>query len=462
VNFSFADYQKGLASGLYKPPTAYRPFFRVNRAQYRELEKRHEKNDNDVGRAFRELRRRVSGKHYWRTYPIQARALDYSQLSFPAYRFILPEVMADDWLAIVGWHKFNRDHILHQPLTAYVVQKLLNEDKKIGEVFRLSGKRSLLDVCVDEVLKWEGTSYLRQFLLDTGIQEKPWLKRNQLGKRLWKSLFVEAAYLAAMFHDMGYPWRYINILSNNLEHAGYQPDSPSPNAEKLVNDFGDRLLFCPLNGYSFLDRNTPANWRQRLVDLTDKALRRTHGLPGAIGFLYQNDVLRDYPSESTHPIRQFCVEWAAMAIMMHDMSEIYWGGKTTPENGHIQLRFDVDPLSCILTLADVLQDFSRPVATFKSNFDAVKVCYEDGCESTTLELDLGHPSREMRITYCFSDEVRRAHKHGFLPQEQREYFDHHSGYLDLSAIGIRRVKMHARFVPAGIMKYGEEIPGTGY
>ena len=28
-------------------------------------------------------------------------------------------------------------------------------------------------------------------------------------------------------------------------------------------------------------------------------------------------------------MRQFCVEWAAVAIMMHDMPKIYWEGDTT-------------------------------------------------------------------------------------------------------------------------------------
>ncbi len=396
MNLSFADYQCGLASGRYTPPAVYRPYACVNRVQYQALEKAHARNNHDSGTAFRELRRRVSGDYYWRTYPIQARALDYSQMSFPAYRFILPEVLADDWLAIVGWHKFHRDHVLHQPLTAYVVQKLLEDSGDSDELFMLDDGRCLLDACVDEILKWDSTAYLREFLLGTGVKESElWLNGNLARKSLWKSLFVEAAYLAAMFHDMGYPWQYVNLLSNKLEHAGYQPDSPTSDAERVVNTFGDRLLYCPLNGYRTLDRNAPATWRQRLVDLTAKALRKTHGFPGAIGFLYLNDVLRDYPSDRTHPIRQFCVEWAAMAIMMHDMSGIYWGDKTTtPDNGHMRLRFETDPLSCVLALADVLQDFSRPTATFQSDERNVDISYKsDGCISTGLELDRGHPSQ---------------------------------------------------------------------
>jgi len=451
VNFSFVDYQQGLASGQYAPPAVYRPFMRVNRTQYQRLEEEHKGNKNNVGKAFRELRRRVTGEYYWKTYPVQAQALDYSQISFPAYRFILPEVLADDWLAIVDWHKFHRDHILHQPLTAYVVQKLLKDGSNPNELFHLSDGRSLLDACIDQILEWDETAYLKGFLLGTGVQEsEPWLKKDDpAGRALWKSLFVEAAYLAAMFHDMGYPWQYVYLLSNKLEHAGYQPDSPTSDAERLVSTFGDRLLYCPLNGYRILDRNAPATWHQRLADLTARALRRTHGFPGAIWFLYLNDVLRDYPAEGTHPIRQFCVEWAAMAIMMHDMSSIYWGDKTStpPDNSHMRLRFEVDPLSCVIALADVLQDFSRPIANFQDNDLSVDLSYKDGCDSTDLELDWQYPNQAMKIVYCFSDPNHHAAKLKWLPKEHHEYFDQLSGYIDLSAIGIRGVKMQAQLLP---------------
>ena len=84
--------------------------------------------------------------------------MDYSQLAIPAYRFILPEVLADDWLATVGWHKFNRDHVLHQPLTAYIVLKLLTGGGDAGQAFMVDDGVSLLDACVNEILKWEGTA----------------------------------------------------------------------------------------------------------------------------------------------------------------------------------------------------------------------------------------------------------------------------------------------------------------
>jgi hypothetical protein len=439
--FSFHDFQGGLANGMYSPPHAYRPFMSVNLAQYKALENDYKKNKNDVRNAFDKLRQRVNSEYFWRTYPIQARALDYSQMSFPAYRFILPEVLTDDWLAIVDWHKFHRDHVLHQPMTAYVVQKLLKGSDS-EEAFSLADGRTLLDACIDEILKWQETAFLREYLLETGVKiSEPWLDQSPAGRALWKSLFIEAAYLAAIFHDIGYPWQYINLLSNKLEHANYQPSTINEDADRLVNAFGERLLYCPLNGYNLLDRSAPSTWPQRLAELTAKSLRKTHGFPGAIGFLYLNDVIRDYPVDHTHPIRQFCVEWASVAIMMHDMGKIYWGDGTStpPENLHIRLKFEADPLSCIITLADVLQEFSRPIAYFQENSGIVEVTYLSGCHSTILELD--NSTRVLKIRYRYDDRRQRASKLKWLSAEHREYFDQRHGYLDLSAAGIRRVDM---------------------
>jgi hypothetical protein len=258
---------------------------------------------------------------------------------------------------------------------------------------------------------------------------------------------MEAAYLAAIFHDIGYPWQYINLLNNKLEHANYQSSTINENAERIINAFGERLLYCPLNGYHLSDRSAPSTWPQRLAELTAKSLRKTHGFPGAIGFLYLNDVIRDYPIDNAHPIRQFCVEWASVAIMMHDMGKIYWGDETStpPENLYIRLKFEADPLSCIITLADVLQDFSRPTASFRDNLGAVEVRYLSGCDSTILELD--NSSGLLKIIYRYDDRRQRASKLKWLPGEHREYFDQRYGYLDLSAAGIRRVVMEAHLVP---------------
>lgn len=133
--------------------------------------------------------------------------------------------------------------------------------------------------------------------------------------------------------------------------------------------------------------------------------------------------------------------------MMHDMGKIYWGEETStqPENLYMRLKFETDPLSCIITLADVLQDFSRPTVSFRENSEAVEVRYLSGCDSTILEID--NSSGVLKIMYRYDDRRQRASKLKWLPAEHREYFDQRYGYLDLSAAGIRRVDMETHLVP---------------
>ena len=449
MNFSLNDYKANIASDQFLIPKTFCPYMNVNIAEYRKLENAHETNNNNIGRAFRELKQRVSQDYFRNIYPIQTRALDYSQISFPAYRFILPEVIANDWHAMVGWHKYNRDHIVHQPLTAYIVQKLLNDKNNNGDVFKLNNGKTFLEACVDEILEWKKTSYIKDFLLNIGFSTSDtFLTDSPNNKYVWKLLFKEAAFLAAMFHDIGYPWQYLNHISKCLESSKYISASPTFDAEKIIETFGDRMLLCPFNGYKFHDRNAPSTWRQRLLEQVSKALKNTHGLPGAIGFLYLNDILRDYPTNCTHPIGQFCVEWASMAIMMHDMLKIYWGKESYPENPHLQLCFEVDPLSSIITLADIIEDFSRPTPTFNENGNHVDIAYDNGCDCAELMI---MPNKVLKIDYFYENPKNYLTKKYYLMKD-RKYFNNINGYLNLSKAGINSIEMDAHLCDQHCLK----------
>lgn len=442
-SFSLKDYQSFLQKGKLIPPNAFQPYIPIDRLRYWKLETLHKEKEHDYRYAFGNLHKRVGNDYFREVYPAQSRSLDYSQSAFPAYKFILPEVLADDWLAIVDWRKFQRDHALHQPLTAYIVLKLLGNGAS-GEAFQINGE-SILDKAVNTVLEWKGTSYLKKYLLECNLLEygdaDVWLGSNSISSRLWKALFLETAYLAALFHDFGYPWQYINFMADKLEYTDGQQEAPSQNADHIIKLFEKRLFFCPLNGYRLFDINAPANWHDDLRNLVSKAFRETHGLHGALGFLYFNDVLRDYPAREKHIIHQFCVEWAAMAIMMHDMSKIYWGhGKTNspPEHKQLRLDFRIDPLSCIISLADVLEDFERPVVDFTNFNKSSKASYEAACKETNL---YWKTSNILEIEYIMNSDDYAISKDAFLKEEQKEYFDSQFGYIDVSSLGINDVQM---------------------
>lgn len=463
LEFSFEDYLDRLRKGMLQTNGIFGPFMRINRLQYSILENQFRENKNNIGDAFNNLRQRTSGEYFRRVYSAQIPALEFAQTSFPAYRFLLPEILTHDWLAIMDWHKFQRDHALHQPLTAYIVQKLL-DDKNPLETFKINNT-SIIDHFLDAILKNEKTKYLHYFLeeklhfSERKLRDK-FTKRvskvenskelanayqeDAITKQIWKELILESAYIAALFHDMGYPWQFINNLNNKIRNADFSKGAPLVSALKLIETYKSRLLFYPFHGYS-LPVDFDLSIRQnQLVEVISKCINETHGMPGAIGFLYLNDILNDYPNYKIQPLHQFCIEWASLAIMMHDLGKIYWGEdkKEMPGNPFLQLKFDVDPLSCILTLADIIEDFERPSSKFTPYEENVKCEYTVKCSKT--ELTFEKSQKELIINYYMKDHAAFMEKRKFLASESKTNFCQRLGYLDLSALGIDRVTMKAQ------------------
>lgn len=443
LSFSLCDYQNGVRKARFSPPDVFSPYYDVDPVLFR----RHGTTDQrrgDLRLALEELRKRTDEIYYGKTYPLQARTLDYSARAFPAYRFVLPEVMTEDWLAIVDWGKFQRDHVLHQPLCGYIVLKLLDDEG--GEPLLLPNGKTIIDTCVDSILRWDETSYIKDFLVSCGMAGNDPILRSP---EIWRIFFREAAYVAAVFHDLGYPWQYSERLQANLDGLNDPALRQDRSVERVIRVFGKRLLFHPLSGYRAPDMASPSTWHDRIAGLTETALAQTHGLPGALGFLHLNDCVRRYPHGANWPLRLLCVEWASVAIMMHDMAGVYWGKGNAypgiPDNGFLRVGFEHDPLSAIVTLADVLEEFERPNVTYGNVRDArgeerVALRYGHACSGTDLEID---PRGVMSIRYHMNSDALIADKRSRLLKEQREYFDSKYGYLDMGGLGITDVKMIA-------------------
>jgi hypothetical protein len=444
VRFSLLDYQDGLARGFYVPPAALCPYYEVDPVRYR-LNGTTDLRRGNLRRALGELRQRTERSYFSKTYPLQARTLIYSARAFPAYRFILPEVMTEDWLAVVDWGKFQRDHVLHQPLCGYVVLKLLNGNGTEGP-FRLPNGTTLLEACVESILRWNETAYIRDFLIHCGMNaDNPILKSDSpIAREVWRVFFLEAAYVAAVFHDIGYPWQYAERIQCNLDGMNAPAIRHNRSAAQIVDVFGHRLLFRVLQGYRVPDAACPSSWHEKISQLTDAALTLTHGLPGALGFLHLNDCVRRYPTGRESPLHLLCIEWAAAAIMMHDMSKIYWGAARShsgvPENPFLRLDFGRDPLAALVTLVDLLQDFERPAATFGrcgcQERQPVTLMYDTGCSETEMTLD----ADVLTVNYKMNDEQSRAAKRRSLDKERHECFDSQYGYLNVGSLGIREVR----------------------
>ena len=70
--------------------------------------------------------RRLGGTYYEKYDRARTLSLGYGSKMFPAYQFLFYDIACEDWLSLVDFHKgFGRDHSVHQPLTAYIVSKLL-------------------------------------------------------------------------------------------------------------------------------------------------------------------------------------------------------------------------------------------------------------------------------------------------------------------------------------------------
>ncbi len=387
--------------------------------------------------------RKRTGNHLWfRLRQAIGFTLRQARRYNPVYKFFSNEIVNEDWLGMVDWHKFHRDHIIHQPMCVYVGFQLIDLIEK---------KPSL-----SAILKPFKCKYLTEYLREIGAPEiyyAPDRLDSELTKELWKDLFKEAFFLAALFHDSGYPWRFINIVRGKLGEKSNPADPTGRGLEWIMRNYGQRLLFYPFSGYRKQTPTEPGGWQDKLKSLISDCLTATHGLPGALSMLYLYDQIRKFPDEYARPPRpmaSFCIEWAAMAVMMHDMADIYWGAKDhkeIPKNPQLRLSLDRDPLSFLLTLTDLLQDFSRPDATFpKINSDGVYLKYIEGrCESVKLE-EL-EDSNTLKITYVYNNkEDYIKNKADFIPHNQERYFDPNYGYLDVKSMNYSRILLEAELL----------------
>jgi len=438
MDFYLKDYINLQAENAFFFPKNFLPYIIIDKKKYITLEEEFNSNGIKISETFKGLRLRTGKEYFRKVYPAQSSALNFSESSFPAYKFLMSEVLTDDWLSIVDFHKkFSRDHALHQPLTSYIVFKLLGGGIS-SESFKINDKY-LLDICVDQIFNSPKATYLKEYLrkLDPNSDL---LIDNPLSREIWKNLFYETAMVSAIFHDIGYPWQYINRLNKSLDISDFNLKQFPSNVKYIQEIYKNRLIMHPFHGYNSSTFDTPCNWNEKLSSLISNSLSQTHGFCGALGFLYLNDMIRKYPNSNNNATQNLCIEWAALGIMMHDMKGIYWGKSKSnqPENDFLRLEFDKDPLSCIITLADVMQDFERPTVNFSHNKEDNSIFkYDFSCRNTTLELI----DDTLEIKYFFKDDDERIKSIDFKKKDEREYFDTNYGYIDFSSVGIKKVKL---------------------
>lgn len=432
MEFSLSDFR---SIDIYLPAT-FEMRHSLNKVQYQELEDKFKKNKLSVSNAFFRLKERTSEKYYHEVITAQTRSMDYSESVFPAYKFLLPEVLIDDWLSMMDPHREGRrDHSLHQPLTAYIISRLLGNCNP-SNALKINGK-SLLELCAQMFLNHPNMEYLRKYLTDLypkAIPPVPYAR-----ERWAEVLFYQATIVSALFHDIGYPWQYINKVSCGLgivenNYAGVERQL----SQNIYAQIADRLLVFPFYGYSPTSVRRPISaWTSDVFTQIESAYSNTHGFPGALAFQYLNDRVRKFPVEpdQREGMLRFIQDWAAVGILMHDMVREYAGKNTKYPNPHFRLSFDTDPLSCLVAMADILEEFGRPSAKFDNAIDSSTISYEYPCVGTEVNIN----GSTMRIVYKYaippSRKVKKDRK-----DEVNAYFNSKDGYIDMSSVGIDHVE----------------------
>ena len=161
---------------------------------------------------FNELESRLGGNYFSEFERVQTRAKEYGAFVFPAYKMLFLDIACEDWLSLVDFHKeFSRDHSVHQPLTAYIVCKLLGGGNP-AKSFQIGGV-SILDSALDVIIGGADSQYLRDRLAyyDAGS------RLLQGDRDLWRLVFYQTAIITAMYHDLGYPWQFIERMHDFLK-----------------------------------------------------------------------------------------------------------------------------------------------------------------------------------------------------------------------------------------------------
>ena len=163
MKFSYDDFRENyLHSDALMPLSPLKPLEIIDMGKYDKalddwgIERR-------IRKTFDELERRLGSKYFSEFERVQTKVKEYGSFMFPLYKILFLDIACEDWLSLVDFHKgFSRDHSVHQPLTAYIVCKLLGGGD-IAESFQIQDA-SLLDKALDVIIDGQGTKYLRDRL----------------------------------------------------------------------------------------------------------------------------------------------------------------------------------------------------------------------------------------------------------------------------------------------------------
>lgn len=429
--FSLSGFYSAIHGGFLKPNGDSYSCIDRQRFKAFELERTGDKKWPQIDSTFIELKKRMSANYYHKVFLAQTNAMDYASYRFPAYSQIMADDLADDWLATVDFHKkFARDHSLHQPLTAYIVGKLLGYGDPKRSMRIPASPGNLLDFCTQSV--FSSADYLLEYARNKGLPTSLTQISSRLSYSFWQKLFYESAIMAALFHDIGYPWQYVGRVGHSLGKIVFPLSPMYSDTEAILRHYGDHLFMLPFRRYQRTTTDLPLYVSEEEHEIVKKAIG-THGFPGAIAFLSLNEAVRKCPLPVESIPQLISYEWASMGIVMHDMVDI------SKEFPSLRLDFKKDPLSSIVSMADYLEEFCRPSVHFSPNTNSSLIRYDYACSKVLVRSE----QRVLHISMNYRSPGSRAIAKKIKREETDHYFAQGTGYVDMSSLGFDDVFFHA-------------------
>ena len=264
-----------------------------------------------------------------------------------------------EWLwYITPFKDFYRDHLAHVMKVALTALDLLESKES---PFVKGGETLLYQVAQGLASQNLGDRRFRNLARRVGICDA-----HLRTHKFWEAAVRETTRLAGLLHDMAYP----DVMAAKVERAA-KPVRPRASFEPGVEDmcrnavsmFQHHLLASPFHGGKLPG---PDGIQEKERRIAASVFRESHSLRAGYSLLRILEDARRV-GEVT-PFDAFVMEWAALAISLHDYDKFY-EDKHTDEtqrewlNGgnrkNVQPSFKEDPVSFLVALADQVQDFGR-------------------------------------------------------------------------------------------------------
>lgn len=273
---------------------------------------------------------------------------------------------------------FYRDHFIHQVRDAYMLELLLKENRLYRPTLE-----TLCRPSASKVSQYFRTMVERQQLVDHGSSIEKYLRLDT--EFIPRNIIKMAAYMAGIFHDIGYPETHLRSLQRRF--SKYMPSIAAVNRQQSPID--DRF---PLLQNSLLFRVVP------LREIQERANRNKvdHGTLSALAFLlhfYENGIIF-----RLEPYKAAAIELAALAIYNHTYKYAV-SEKPDTETDDCRARFISNPISYLLRICDDLQEWDRIYFEISSRSN-ILICPR--CQTPIIGLKEADEADEERCRYVCS------------------------------------------------------------